>query len=305
MNGPTRNRSGQGGFSLVELMVSMTLGLVILAGLATILLANRTTYRVQNSASRIQEDGRFALSTMARDLRMADFWGCPGMEGVTNHLDTSGTGFVDFVALGGIDGIENDSDPDAITIVGAADSLRVVTPFMPTTAANIKVTSPNDLQVGDVVLVSDCTAGDIFQISSGSPGTTGTVVHNTGGVVTPGNATGDLSQVYRDDAQLYRIRSVGYAVAAGANGDPALFRSVDGVAEEIVADIGDLQLLYGEDSDGDGGADRYRDADTVAMDEVVSVRLQLTLLGEPGSGSDGGRLQKSFATTVALRNRIP
>lgn len=315
MNGLMKKR--QAGLSLVELMIAMTLGLFLLGGLITILVANRDTYRIQNNLSRINEDMRFAMYILSRDLRASGFAGCVSLADVTNNLDPSGTGFSDwdFVTDGGIQGTDGGGGTDSLTLRGAFDSqsLHVVSPFGPLASANIKVESPNDLSVGDIVLISDCESADIFQITSGSPSINGTVVHNTGSTQEPGNynpgsCTGAnahcLSKVYEEDAKLYRLAFVNYAVGTGSNGRDALIRRVNGTDTEVVANVVDFQLLYGEDADGDGSPETYQDASAFTMADVVSIRLSLTVESEDdNTASAGGRLQRSMTSTIALRNR--
>lgn len=71
MNAPR----SQTGLSLVELMVTMVLGLVLLLGLTQIFLASQQGYRVQQSNSRLQDSSRYAMDYLTRTLRLADFWG--------------------------------------------------------------------------------------------------------------------------------------------------------------------------------------------------------------------------------------
>lgn len=60
---------------MVELMIAMTLGLMILAGLAS-LFANTSAARAEmERSSRQIENGRFAVEMLADDLRMAGFYG--------------------------------------------------------------------------------------------------------------------------------------------------------------------------------------------------------------------------------------
>lgn len=63
------------GFSLVEMMIAMVLGLIVVGGLIQVLLANRKSYQLQQSANLQQQDVRFASDRMSWSLRMADFWG--------------------------------------------------------------------------------------------------------------------------------------------------------------------------------------------------------------------------------------
>jgi len=59
------------GFTLIELMISLTLGLLVLAAISTIFVNTGKTNREQTALARMQENGRFALSRISADLRMA------------------------------------------------------------------------------------------------------------------------------------------------------------------------------------------------------------------------------------------
>jgi prepilin-type N-terminal cleavage/methylation domain-containing protein len=63
------------GFSLIELMVAITLGLLILAGVLTIFSKSKQGYQVQQSTGRALESTRFAMDYLNTNIRLADFWG--------------------------------------------------------------------------------------------------------------------------------------------------------------------------------------------------------------------------------------
>jgi prepilin-type N-terminal cleavage/methylation domain len=63
------------GFSLIELMVAMVLGLLVVAGLINLFVANRKAYQVQSGNNFLQENLRIASDRIGWSLRMADFWG--------------------------------------------------------------------------------------------------------------------------------------------------------------------------------------------------------------------------------------
>lgn len=67
----------QSGLTLVELLVSMTLGLLILLAIGSIYIGSRQTYRMQEENARLQETGRYALEAMGRSIRQAGFWNMP------------------------------------------------------------------------------------------------------------------------------------------------------------------------------------------------------------------------------------
>jgi type IV pilus assembly protein PilW len=72
------NRGGlvklnQSGMSLLELLISLSLGLLLLTGIGTIYVGSNQTYRVQEQNARIQESGRYALDVIGRSLRQAGY----------------------------------------------------------------------------------------------------------------------------------------------------------------------------------------------------------------------------------------
>lgn len=323
-------RSRQAGFTLVEILVAMVLSLVLLGGVVQIFGSTRTSYRVHDSVTQLQETGRFAMETMSRDIRMADFWGCAdGIGKVTNGLDPNGgAGYVDYTGggIGGTDGAAG--APDTLLLRGGfGTGLSVQAPFGPQSSANIQVAVNNGFQQSDILLVSDCTSADIFQLTNANPDGTGTLVHNTGVPgITPGNlspvaCTGAnahcLSKVYDNNATVFGVQQITYGIGVGASGEPALLRN----GQELIDGVEDLQILYGEDTDGDGAANRYVNATQVTdMETVVSIRLALvtrstqinvasvgqnySVLGTNNVSADT-RLRQVYTATIGIRNRLP
>jgi len=66
----------QRGVSLVEMMVGLTLGLAMLAGMTSVYLGSKQTYRAGDALARLQESSRVAVEYLSRDLRNAGAWGC-------------------------------------------------------------------------------------------------------------------------------------------------------------------------------------------------------------------------------------
>ncbi len=90
----------QGGVGLIEVMISLVIGLVLLGGLAYFLIGSQQMYRIHDDVSRMQESGRNALELMGREIRQA---------GYRSNTD------VDFIgALSGTNGANG--APDTITI---------------------------------------------------------------------------------------------------------------------------------------------------------------------------------------------
>jgi len=78
--------SRQTGLTLVELMVASVISLLLLAGVIQIFISNKTTYRVVDGISRVQENGRFGLEFLSKDVRMAGYKGCSASSPLTNTL---------------------------------------------------------------------------------------------------------------------------------------------------------------------------------------------------------------------------
>jgi len=65
--------TAQGGFTLIELMIAMLIGVFLMTGVIQIFLSAKQAYRLQENLSRLQENGRFAMDMIAQDIRMAGY----------------------------------------------------------------------------------------------------------------------------------------------------------------------------------------------------------------------------------------
>ena len=63
----------QRGLTLIELMISVAIGLVFILGAVNFLVSGHQSFRAQNSGSRIQENARFALDILKEHVRMAGY----------------------------------------------------------------------------------------------------------------------------------------------------------------------------------------------------------------------------------------
>lgn len=312
----------QNGFSLLELMISIPLGLLVMLAVLQTFTSGLDGVYLQNAYSRVQENGRMASELMARDIRGADYWGCAGdIDAITSHLDSSDSDYnAALLPVGGagVDG-ENDVTSQSIAAINVKDStdtltlrgseslsgVKVSTPYMVTTSANIHITVGSSLEKGDVILVSDCQEADLFTNTIQNTATSGNIGHNTGSIQVDGaidNATQILSHTYSAGAQILAPFAKIYFIGENASGSHSLYRSDNGTAQELVRGINDLQLIYGEDTNDDGSVDTFANADSVSnMDDVLSIRI--SLVAESGEGSSGTALEKTYDVTGNIRNR--
>ncbi|MEI6732647.1 MAG: PilW family protein [Comamonadaceae bacterium] len=63
----------QSGFTLIEMMIAITIGLGILAGLVGVLATNSNNSRSNDRTSELMSNGRYALNSMKTELRQAGF----------------------------------------------------------------------------------------------------------------------------------------------------------------------------------------------------------------------------------------
>ncbi|MEE9303912.1 MAG: PilW family protein [Thiotrichaceae bacterium] len=124
----------QHGFTMVELLVAMAIGLFLVGGVFQLFVANKQSSRIQNNLSHVQENGRFATSELSRVLRMAGLksdptdtaaFATPATAPITGSDNASAGADDVFISFQGVTGLA--------TAGGAVDCLG--TRFLPTTPA--------------------------------------------------------------------------------------------------------------------------------------------------------------------------
>jgi type IV pilus assembly protein PilW len=73
----------QTGLTMIEMMVSMTIGLIVVGAVTSLYVGSKGAYRGNESVARIQEAGRFALDSITNDVRRAGALGCGTMASIT------------------------------------------------------------------------------------------------------------------------------------------------------------------------------------------------------------------------------
>lgn len=69
------NRQTQRGLSLIELMISITIGLLILSAMATLFSNQSKTRSELDKSNRMIDNGRYALEVLSENLRLAGYYG--------------------------------------------------------------------------------------------------------------------------------------------------------------------------------------------------------------------------------------
>jgi type IV pilus assembly protein PilW len=73
------------GFSLIELMIAMTIGLVISLVVGQLFIGSRQAFTSTDSLSRVQENSRYALTVISREMRSASFRSDPRVPRATAY----------------------------------------------------------------------------------------------------------------------------------------------------------------------------------------------------------------------------
>jgi len=299
-------RSAQRGATLVEMMIAMTLALLLSGAAAMIAVNSKSVFRSAAAVARLQDNARFAVDTLSRDLRMAGFNGCPGgSTPPSSSLNAAGfqydysNGLLAFHAIGttwspALDASITALAPpplagtDVMTVRTEIGGGHALVATMGSSTSALSVSAPpatgfGALAVGDIVIAENCTKAVEFEITADP--SAGSIAHTAGGPA-PGNASGDLGVAFSTDASLYRLVTHTYYVAPSAlqpGTDSLWVYSVPNYAgtpnpQEIVEGVQNIALLYGEDTDGDGVPNRYVTADAVGVwTNVMAVRVQLLM----------------------------
>jgi len=276
--------AGTAGFTLVELLIAMTIGLTLSAGVIQIYVTNSQAARFQEARIRIQETGRFALNLLASEIRMAGYFGCLSdieAGAVNNILLQSPPSFQpmkgiqgwDAKHIGGTSELVSSSGEywastegnvlDATLAMTGTDIFRIwsTSPggaMINSISAGATLTAVNstiaDFSDGDIVVLNDCQNMDLLQACTVGNSSAGVSVNSElRSACNPGNDVGKpmLSQI---NGELLKLQGIVFYIGKRSNAagnSPALFRrqlnsnAVAGTPEEMLEGIENMQILYG------------------------------------------------------------
>lgn len=72
------------GFSLVEMLLALAVGLLLVLGVSQVAISARATHASQQAAMVLQDDARFVLGKMIQDIRQAGMFGCLATASIDN-----------------------------------------------------------------------------------------------------------------------------------------------------------------------------------------------------------------------------
>lgn len=308
------------GFSMIEMLISVTIGLLLVAGLVGVLSSASSSNKTNDRTSELQSNGRYALDQLKRELRHAEYrgytWFTPNVSAltITNEcleLGAAANSFVNNLSQG-IWGA-NDSNPYNANCLNGLYSRGDV--LVIRRIANQALTAPTILVNDEIYFRSTFIKGEMFKAASGAVATTG-LPNNADGTPFGSPLADFLVHIY-----VYYIGSDDNNAATPALRRRAL-RGGNMVDEMVVSGIEHIQVQYGRTPIG-LNTTQYFDANAITTaaewEDVSKVRIWLLARHsqiEPGyvntstytMGSmtydppDDGFSRQLFSTVVQLRN---
>lgn len=282
------------GYTLIELMIAMVLGLFLMVGVFQLNASNKKTSRIQESLAETQKNGRFSIDAISYAIKTAGYSGfykdlSVGVENVLNNpadimLDAS-------VPVSGYNNVNSADTYAGVTGFIQGSDILLLKRMGPETRAVIShatqdtlvVDSANAFAPGEIVVVSDLDQASIFQINTSATSGTQTTLKMTTGGTTPGNSV-IISNNYDTTAELGKLETEMFYIKNGQNGRPALYKASlfnnSGVAQlqetELTSDIRDLQVVYSLDTNNDQVIDAKQNAAGVTnWNQVIGVNIAI------------------------------
>ncbi len=249
----TYTQRQQRGFTLIEILVAITIGLLMMAGILQISEASKESSRLQRNMGFVQENIRTAMVLLGRDIRQAGYY--------------------------------EDDNPAARILTAPSPLVGASAPTTVTTAA---ITADGGGAFNDQITVTYESNTDCL------------------GQATPvvGGNSFAINHYFINNQRLM----------CRGNGNAA--------AQPLVEGVESMQILYGENTDGEPlSANRYVKPEQADMNNVVSVRVAMRFLSREhvhqgvnnnlyalldaasfNPGPTDRRMRREITTTISLRN---
>ena len=309
--------TNQQGFSLIELIIAMGLGLMLSASVVIVFIQNNRSATQDEEIARAMENGRYVVRTISREIAMSGFWG--KFLDITNTTEDASV----TVAVDCGDGV----NPWAMDLT-AMQFLSNVTAV--TTAARFNCLPSANVVVGtDILSVKRVADSDTLDADLRvdqmymRTNTVAAVMYLGGAAGTPPAMIGTVTN-WAYLPRIYFLRDYSFTVGDGI---PSLCRGfLDNssppamTTECLVEGVENLQIEYGVDNDGDAIADYYTAIPTaIELFDSVAVRVYVLVrslnqipnytndkaynLGALNiAAANDGFFRRVFSTTVILRN---
>ena len=249
----------QDGLNLIELMISLTLGLMLITAVLSVFLSSNRNFVQDDQVSRMQENGRFSMKRLEQELVMANFWG--GMTNVSDILTAS-------IALGKDCSVDFDPKVPGDSLIVSLDP--ALFPCISDHVADTPIILVKRIEGG---ISSPQVAGKPYLLTNGAAGRLS--VHVPGDTSTEPN-TGENAWEYM--VRLYYIRSVNNAGVKVPTLYMRVMEPVGGAFAfneyELADGIENMRFEFAIDTNADDIPDQYTETPSSSdMRKAVSGRL--------------------------------
>lgn len=264
-----KNIRRNAGFSLIEMMIAVTVGLMIIGSLMAVIVSSGSTTRTNDRGSELQSNGRYALDMIKRDVQNAGYYGLTGFAIDQTAVPMPNDCYAGFATnirqriWGSNDGVNSFAGACIPAAQYAGSDILVVRYASTNSAPSIDgVATANYSTPGGLYLRSTYGSSKQFNVPN-YPNFLG---------ATP-------QEDHRVEVHIYYINVD--SVAGSGDGIPSLHRLVlaeNGtmVDELVVSGVQNLQVQYGVTTQGTNPVTIYSDAQNVnpaiavAADSVTS-----------------------------------
>ena len=280
------------GFGLIELMISMVLGLLVLGAAIAVFQSNQRTFNANEGQNRIQEGARAAFEMMSRDIRAAGGTACSSLA----RPDVERTYEAEETAL-----LVNPiaGDANEFTVVSGDDSGYQIESATTTTV--VLRPGPTGWKLSDAFKTGDkvvlCNATLLYVVTrSGVDDSTRTLSWPSPGTPVAIYQAGEAPAA----VSAARYRTARWYLNAGS-----LYVNRNGVADAVVPGVTALNVSYLQ-----RGGTSY--TTTPSWPDVVAIRVNMTLRGQKTIGGDVQVDGSNYITrntsnvaAVRIRERAP
>lgn len=318
------------GFSLVELMVSMLLGVILSAGFVSIYLGAKRNAFYDEQMARMQENGRYAMRLLLRELAMVGFYaGVPSRDGIVPVSVGGDCSHQDW-ALDAENPLEfvNDYPGNSVPVSQNATAFTCLDNAaiqLNTDLLAIKRTAGEaSLRRGVVADGLTASTGEVWYFRLASGGWAEWEKLRPIDLLDPSIAVPSLSY-WEAVSRIFFIRRYS---EADFQGDAIPTLCMETLAGDemtlrcLVEGVEDLQFEFGIDTDADGVPNQYKSAPTGAeMKHAVIVKIYILLRSTstiPGyhnkksytlgqktlPARHDSYLRRVISSSILLRNRI-
>jgi prepilin-type N-terminal cleavage/methylation domain-containing protein len=235
----TRRPQNAAGFTLVETLVTMLVLGLATASLYSVLFNSQKAYEVGTRHAVRNQSVRAAMEILTRDVRAAGS-GSGGtpiyasyndvpmiLYGVTPHYSVAGT--------------------DSIFILAALSGTEsTISARMPQPSSELKVTTVNGFEEGDLCIITDGTTANLFMVTE----VQGAALHLQHNPAAPWNPPGGLNNFppggYPSGSRIYKIDAISHYIDAGHPRGPKLVRKVGtlGIPQVMADEVVGMEFLY-------------------------------------------------------------